>query len=141
LQAHTPDATALVLSSPHTAAMNQSNYRKLVVWQKARALAVQVYRTTCRYPRAEMFGLVQQMRRATVSILSNIAEGQGRWTRPDYHHFLITARGSALELETQILISEDLAYIEHEPAATMLEAVAEITRMLNGLLRHVRSKM
>jgi len=79
--------------------MNQSNYRNLAVWQKARALAVQVYRTTRKYPRDEMFGLVQQMRRAAISILCNIAEGQGRWTRRDYHRFLIDARGSALELE------------------------------------------
>jgi four helix bundle protein len=121
--------------------MSQSNYRQLVVWQKARALALQVYRATGRYPRAEMFGLVQQMRRAAISILCNIAEGQGRWTRPDYHRFLIDARGSALELEAQIVISEDLDLLERADAATMLNAVAEVTRMLNGLLRHVRSRM
>ena len=98
-----------------------SNYRELIVWQKARALAVQVYRATGAYPRRgaqsglaravagrhEMFGLTAQMRRASVSILSNIAEGQGRWSRADYHRFLLIARGSTLELEAQIVISDD----------------------------------
>jgi four helix bundle protein len=121
--------------------MNQSNYRKLDVWEKARALAVQVYRATRRYPREEMFGLAQQMRRAAISILSNIAEGQGRWTRPDYHRFLVNARGSALELEVQIVISEDLEFLKPDDSARMLEGVAEVARMLNGLLRHVRSQM
>lgn len=88
-----------------------------------------------------MFGLFQQMRRAAISILCNIAEGQGRWTRPDYHRFLIDARGSALELEAQIVISEDLEFLEPADAAGMLEDVAEVERMLNGLVRHVRSQM
>jgi four helix bundle protein len=119
--------------------MNGSNYRKLVVWQKARVLAVRVYRGTRRFPREEMFGLVQQMRRAAISILCNIAEGQGRWTRPDYAHFLIQARGSALELEAQIVISADLEFLEATEAADMIDNALEVCRMLNGLLRHARS--
>ena len=118
-----------------------SNYRKLIVWQKARVLAVNVYRATSRYPREEMFGLTSQMRRACLSILCNIAEGQGRWSRPDYHRFLIDARGSVLELEAQLVISEDLEYLKPDKAAALLDATLEIAKMLNGLLRHVRAEM
>jgi hypothetical protein len=74
-------------------------------------------------------------------VLCNIAEGQGRWTRRDYHRFLIDARGSTLELEAQVVISEDLEYLSHDQAATLIGASEEIARMLNGLLRHVRSTM
>ena len=118
-----------------------SNYRDLTVWQKARALTVQVYRATRAYPRHEMFGLTAQMRRAGISILCNIAEGQGRWSRPDYLRFLTIARGSALELEAQIVISEDLEYLESADAASLLEATTEVAKMLNGLIRRIRDQI
>jgi four helix bundle protein len=115
--------------------MGQSSYRDLLVWQKARALAKDIYILTRSFPRNETFGLVSQMRRTAVSIPSNIAEGQGRWTRPDYRHFLLIARGSAFELETQIIIAADIGYIEDPDSLT--ERTSEIARMLNGLLRYV----
>src|SRR5690242_15978320 len=108
-----------MIAAPHTSVhvrrhqrrMSESNYRKLIVWQKARELARCIYRETQKFPRIEMFGLTQQMRRAAISILSNIAEGQGRYTRRDCRRFLVIARGSATELEAQIAISSDLEYL------------------------------
>ena len=115
--------------------MNKSNYRDLLVWQKARGLAKDVYVLTRPFPRSETFGLVSQMRRTAISIVCNIAEGQGRWTRPDYRHFLLMARGSAFELEAQLIVAQDIGYIDD--AETLIERTIEITRMLNGLLRYV----
>ena len=95
--------------------MSKSNFRDLKVWQRARVVAREIYRLTSEFPRHEIFGLAQQMRRAAISILSNIAEGQGRWSRADAKHFMRMARGSALELESQLVIAADLHYIAPEP--------------------------
>lgn len=86
------------------------SYKDLRVWHEAIDLVVQIYAATGRLPRAEMFGLQTQMRKAAVSIPSNVAEGQGRETTPDYRRFVISARGSLLELETQIEICERLGF-------------------------------
>src|ERR1044071_2477191 len=115
--------------------MSKSSYRDLLVWQKARVLAKDIYILTRSFPRDETFGLVWQMRRTAVSIICNIAEGQGRWTRPDYRRFLLIARGSAFELEAQLVIAQDIGYIDD--AEPLAERTIEITRMLNGLLRYV----
>jgi four helix bundle protein len=114
------------------------NYRQLEVWQKSRALATEIYRTTARFPKQEWFGLVQQMRRAAVSIPSNIAEGHGRWTSRDRIHFLLISRGSAFELETQLYIAGDLEYMTAERTDQLVARIHEIARMLNGLIRHYR---
>jgi len=78
------------------------SYRDLLVWQKAKALAVRIYESTEQFPKAETYGLTSQIRRAAVSVPSNIAEGQGRLTPGEFLHFLGQARGSLLELDTQI---------------------------------------
>lgn len=80
--------------------MSNSKYRDLKVWQASRFLARDIYRATRTFPRDEQFGMVQQMRRASVSILCNIAEGAGRWSARDQRNFYVIARGSALELES-----------------------------------------
>ncbi len=116
---------------------SKSNYSDLQVWQKTRLLAADVYRMTRPFPREELFGLGQQMRRAAISILCNIGEGNGRWSRTDYRHFLVMARGSALELEAQIVIAEDLEYLSREKASELNEQTLEIARMLNGMIRYV----
>src|SRR5579864_8854135 len=87
------------------------SYRDLVVWQKAMDLVTVVYRITAQFPREEMYGLTSQLRRAAVSIPSNIAEGQGRHGVPEFRHFLRQSCGSLMELETQVLIAERLGYI------------------------------
>lgn len=86
-------------------------YRDLVAWQKAKALAVAVYRATEQFPKHDLYGLTAQIRRAAVSVASNIAEGQGRLTQAEFRHFLGQARGSLLELDTQISIAKDLNYL------------------------------
>ncbi|HET8774945.1 MAG TPA: four helix bundle protein [Thermoanaerobaculia bacterium] len=116
--------------------MSQSNYRDLVVWQKARIFAVEVYRVTQRFPRAEMFGLTQQMRRAAISVASNIAEGHGRRSSKDILHFLRIARGSLFEIETQLIIATDLAYIQPRHSETVTQQLLDVVRLLNGLIRH-----
>jgi four helix bundle protein len=114
-----------------------SGYRNLDVWQKARVLAKEIYLVTRSFPREEMFVLTQQMRRAAISIVCNIAEGRGRGSGPDYRHFVMIARGSAFELEAQIIIATDVGYLEKATARPLLKATAEIERMLNGLVRYI----
>ncbi len=116
--------------------MSKSNYRDLVVWQKARKLAVEIYRVTQQFPRVEMFGLTQQMRRAVISIASNIAEGHGRRSSKDILHFLRIARGSLFEIETQVIIATDLDYIQPTCSEAVTRQLLDVVRLLNGLIRH-----
>ena len=88
------------------------NYKELKVWQKSYELCLEIYRITAKFPKEERYGLTSQIRRAAVSVPSNIAEGYGRKTTPEYIRFLYIAYGSNCELETQILLSGDLGYIE-----------------------------
>ena len=113
------------------------NYNELKVWSKSVDLAIAVYRATAKFPEDEIFGLRMQMRRAAVSIPSNLAEGAGRSTPKDYRRFVLHARGSILELETQIVISERLEFIDAQKCAALRKATGEVGRMLNGLLRYL----
>jgi four helix bundle protein len=117
-----------------------SKFQDLEVWQRARLLARSVYETTRTFPRDEMFGLTAQMRRAAISIVCNIAEGHGRYTRGEYAQFVTIARGSTTELEAQIIIARDLGYVSESNAKALTEKTTEIVRMLNGLLRFIRSQ-
>jgi len=103
-------------------------------------LAVSIYAATQSFPRQEQYGLVSQMRRAAVSIPSNTAEGKGRLTDRDRAHFFAQARGSLLELETQILIAAKLNYMTDENAESVLELSGEIGRMLNSLVESIRPR-
>ena len=114
------------------------SYRNLKVWKKACAFAVAIYPTTATFPKSETFGLVAQLRRAAVSVVCNLAEGQGRWSHADQCKFYYMSRGSLLEVETQLLIACDLGYIDTEKRDALLEASGEIGRMLNGLISSVR---
>src|SRR5208282_434904 len=109
-------------------------YRDLIAWQKAKALALNVYRCTHRFPRDEIYGLTSQMRRAAVSVPSNIAEGKGRYSHKDFVHFLYQARGSLLELETQLSIARVLEYIEQPVFESFESQTEELGRILNGLI-------
>jgi four helix bundle protein len=106
----------------------------LVAWQKALALVTEIYLLTQNFPKDELFGLVSQLRRAAVSIPSNIAEGHSRLSRKEFQYFLSNARGSVAELETQILISHNLDFLSESDLSRLLDQVAEVGRIINGLL-------
>ncbi len=108
-------------------------HRDLVVWQKAMILVTEIYRATRDFPKDEMYGLTSQLRRAAVSVPSNLAEGHGRNSRKEFHHFIGQARGSLTEVETQLEIARNLDYLSKNAALALLSQSSEIGRMLNGL--------
>jgi four helix bundle protein len=116
------------------------SFRELIVWKKSMDLAVGIYRATEKYPKREIFGLALQMRRAAVSIPSNIAEGQSRNSRNEFRHFLGIARGSHAELETQIELSSRLEMLKAEDTAIFMNLIEEIGKMLSGLKRSLPPK-
>lgn len=119
---------------------NVKSYRDLVAWQKARKLVKEVYLLTATFPVGERFGLVSQMERAAVSIPSNIAEGYGRATTQDYLRFLRVARGSAYELETQILLAGDIGLCTAENSERLSVELQEVIRVLQGLVISLERK-
>jgi four helix bundle protein len=114
--------------------LTTQGYRDLGVWKKAMATVKSVYLVTQKFPKEEIYALTSQMRRAAVSIPSNIAEGKSRFSDKEFARFLLIARGSVAELETQILISQDLGYIPAEQVEAFLRDITEIGRMLSGLI-------
>jgi four helix bundle protein len=113
--------------------MTIRNYRDLIAWQKAMDFVTEVYRITSTFPREELYGLTNQLRRCSVSIPSNIAEGQGRRTDPEFAHRLSIAHGSLREAETQLLISERLGYLKRDDLERLLAEAGEIGRLIMGL--------
>ncbi len=110
------------------------SYKDLIVWQKAVELVADVYRATTAFPRDEIYGLTNQLRRAAVSVPSNIAEGQGRATKGEFIQFLCHSRGSLFELETQVIIAGKLGYLNPDQKSALLGKATEVARILNGLL-------
>ncbi len=115
--------------------MTVKHFSELIVWQKAMDLVIEIYRSTDSFPRTETFGLTNQLRRAVVSIPSNIAEGQGRSTTKDFLHFLHISKGSLQEVETQIRIAHRLGYLPEPTASELVTRITEVARILNGLIR------
>jgi len=114
------------------------SYKDLVAWQKSMALVTEVYRASQEFPKEEVFGLMSQTRRAAISIPSNIAEGHARISKKEFQYFLSNARGSLAELETQLTIAHQLAYINETAINQLLDRVGEIGRILNGLLSSLK---
>ncbi len=114
--------------------MSVRSYRDLFAWQKVMDLAAGVYRVTETFPAREQFGLSNQMRRASVSIPSNIAEGQGRGTTKDDVHFLHIARGSLQELETHLLLAQRLTFASESEVQSLLSLADEVSRLVSGLM-------
>jgi len=115
------------------------NFFDLTAWQKGRELVKMVYEATRGMPREEIYGLTSQVRRAAVSIPSNIAEGYGRGSTNDYLHFLRTARGSAYEVQTQLMLIADLGMLRHDLVANVIEAAQRCSQVIAGLIRSVES--
>jgi len=111
------------------------NYRQLSVWNRAHTFALAVYRTTQKFPSEERYGLTVQLRRAVLSIVSNIAEGSGRQGDREQVRFLRIARGSVSEVECQLLLSRDLEYLDSNAWAVLDEQCQSLARMLTGLIR------
>ena len=116
------------------------NYKDLKVWQRSYQLCLEIYKITKEFPREERYGLTSQIRRAAVSIPSNIAEGYGRKTTLEYIRFLYIAYGSNCELETQILLSGDLCYTKSGKLEMLKEGIREVERMLKALIKSLEKK-
>jgi len=114
--------------------MKVKNYRELIVWQKAMDLVIEVYTVSRTFPREEVYGLTSQIRKAAVSVPSNIAEGQGRRTTADFLRHLSISYGSLREVETQTLIATRLGYLTERRCQEVLNLAAEVGRLLNGLM-------
>ncbi|PYV03028.1 MAG: four helix bundle protein [Acidobacteria bacterium] len=118
--------------------MKVKKYSELIAWQKAVDLTQEVYMDTARFPKEEIYGLTSQLRRASVSIPSNIAEGQGRKSTSEFLHHLSIAYGSLMELETQLIIAERLGYLGQLAFEKLMSRAAEVGRLINGLYNSLR---
>jgi len=116
------------------------SYRDLIAWNKAMELVTEIYRVTKKFPKEEVFGLVRQLRRSAISIPSNIAEGKGRLSKGEFRQFLGNARGSLAEVETQILIAQNLFYLDESETNRLLTKVEEVGKVLNGLISAVKKQ-
>lgn len=106
---------------------------KLIVWQKAHELVLKIYEITKDFPREELFGLTSQIRRAVVSIPSNIVEGKARNSNKDYNRFLLMARGSLEEVKYQVLLAKDLRYIDEQKYKEVYKSMEEVGRLIKKL--------
>jgi four helix bundle protein len=113
----------------------RSTFKDLQVWQRSRKLVGRVYEITDRFPGKEQFGLTGQLRRAAVSIPSNIAEGHRRGSNKEFQKFLVMARGSLAEVETQLILALDLKFLEESETEVPLQEIEEIGKMINGLIK------
>lgn len=114
-------------------------YKELLVWQKAMDLSQQIYEQTANFPDEEKFGLISQMRRCSVSIASNLAEGAGRNSNGEFNQFLGIAQGSAFELETQVLLASRMNFIKSEIAESLVEEITAIANMIFKLKQNLKS--
>ena len=115
-----------------------NSYRELLVWQKAMTLVVLIYKLTDTFPKTEIYGLTSQMRRCSLSIPSNIAEGYNRNYQKEFIQFLQIAYGSSAELETQISLAYEIGYIDKEKSEELLSLLTEVLKMLNTMLQKLR---
>ncbi|MHC6202349.1 four helix bundle protein [Breznakiellaceae bacterium SP9] len=121
--------------------MAVENYQKMIVWQKSMDLAIEVYTLTSKLSREEIYSLTSQMRRTTVSIPSNIAEGQGRNSRKEFVRFLAIAKGSKAELETQLLLCVKIGYLAATDINQALSLAEEISKILSALIKNCSTKL
>ncbi|MDF2831089.1 four helix bundle protein [Chryseobacterium indoltheticum] len=115
-----------------------ANFKELLVWQKSMNFVTEIYELTNDFPKNEMYGLISQIRRASISIPSNIAEGNSRRSVADYLQFLKIARGSCAEVETQLIIAQNLKFLNEEHYLKLNQGIIEISKMLNGLINSLK---
>jgi len=115
-----------------------ANFKELLVWQKSINFVTEIYELTNDFPKNEMYGLVSQIRRASISIPSNIAEGNSRRSVADYLQFLKIARGSCAEVETQLIIAQNLKFLNEEHYLKLNQDIIEISKLLNGLINSLK---
>lgn len=116
------------------------DFKELLIWQRAHVFALDVYRVTDSFPNAEQFGLTNQLRRAAVSVPSNIAEGFERNSSKDFSHFLVIARGSLSEIKAQLLLAKDLLYVSPEECEELCLEATEIHKMVNSFKATLEKK-
>ena len=116
------------------------SYRDLIAWQKSVAFVTQIYISTQSFPQQERFGLTGQLRRAAVSIPSNVAEGQARSSPREFHYFLSNARGSQAEIETQLQIAQNLGYLKPNQGQSLLGFAEEVGRLLTGRMASIKDR-
>jgi four helix bundle protein len=109
-----------------------SSFKELIVWQKSHAFALSVYKATSNFPPSEQFGLSSQVRRAVVSISSNIVEGYERGSQKEFNRFLLIARGSNAEVQAQLLLAKDLGYLKESEFLKLADQSIEINKLING---------
>jgi len=117
-----------------------ANYNDLIAWKKAFDLALAIYRETSHFPLEEKYGITSQLRRAGVSVPSNIAEGQGRISSGEFRHHLYIAQGSLKGIETQVLIAKSLGYLGEKQANSLMAKTAEVGRLINGLTKSLLTR-
>jgi len=117
-----------------------SNFRKLIIWQKAMNLVTKTYHSTKKFPKEEIFGLTSQIRRCSISIPSNIAEGHGRESNKEYLRFLNISIGSLFELQTQLEIAKNIDYLTEEDFNTLYEDSREVERMLVSFINKIKER-
>lgn len=115
-----------------------ASFKELIVWQRSVQLTTEIYRLSASFPSTERFGLTNQVRRASVSIASNIAEGYGRTTKGEYLQFLGHSRGSLCEVQTQLIIATALGFCSKKDAETVERLSADVSRMLIALMKKLR---
>ena len=120
--------------------MTVKSFKDLIVWQKAMDLVAEVYRITKQFPKEEIYSLTNQLRRAAVSIPSNIAEGQARQSTAEFRNFLSIARGSLAEVETQLLIAQRLNYLTQEQLSEIMTIHQEVSKMLPALMNKLTTR-
>ncbi len=117
------------------------NFKELRIWQRSRQMVKEVYQLTASFPKSEQYGLISQINRSAISVISNIAEGAGRSSNIDFNRFLDIAVGSAFELESQLIVSVDLGFLNEESIKDIIIELNEIEKMIRGFQKNLKSNV
>lgn len=121
--------------------MKIKNYQELNIWKRSVEIVIEIYNTSKNFPKEELYGLTSQIRRASVSIPSNIAEGFNRYHNKEFRQFLYISLGSCAEVETQLFIAQRLNYVDQEKASKLIKELGEIGKMINNLIKKINNTL